>query len=307
MPSTGFRRRADLSGVFRISDRSVLVVAADASGPVKDGVGAVGADVDLDPRPDKMGPHRALRDLDLERPVGDAIVMADLPLPLDAQDLVEVDTGNGVKAEPSPAGRTAKRALWAGRWTSRRKAFAASISVMPAGASSPPVRAFPRRFPDHPHPLKMKLDPGVAPAEAVVLHQMRVKVLDGEALIALAMEPPYLLGPVDGNLPSRRSTSPASPPPLSGASSAGTSARSPPKAPLPLPGSAPPIPSGSGCSKTPPCAPPEGLPSGASQPLQKRAGLTGQIVRYLNRTYRVLATTDGEGACPGSDRYETAV
>ena len=92
MPSTGFRRRADLSSVFRISDRSVLVVAADASGPVKDGVGAVGVDVDLDPRLDEMGPHRALRDLELQCAVGDAIVVADLPLLLDAQDLVEVDT-----------------------------------------------------------------------------------------------------------------------------------------------------------------------------------------------------------------------
>ena len=89
------RRRADLSGVFRICDRSVLVVAADAAGPVEDGVGAVGVDVDLDPRPDEMRPHRALRDLELERAVGDAIVMADLPLLLDAQDLVEVDAGNG--------------------------------------------------------------------------------------------------------------------------------------------------------------------------------------------------------------------
>jgi hypothetical protein len=109
------RRRADLSGVFGISDRSVLIVAADASGSVKDGVGAVGVNVDLDPRLDEMRPHRALRDLQLERPVGDAIVMADLPLLLRAQDLVELDAGNGVKPEPSPAGGTAKRALWAGR------------------------------------------------------------------------------------------------------------------------------------------------------------------------------------------------
>src|SRR5271155_4175528 len=95
MPSTGSRRRADLSGVFRICDRSVRVVAADAAGPVEDGVGAVGVDVDLDPRPDEMRPHRALRDLELERAVGAAIVMADLRLFLDAQDLVEVDAGNG--------------------------------------------------------------------------------------------------------------------------------------------------------------------------------------------------------------------
>src|SRR5271154_7570521 len=95
MPSTGSRRRADLSGVFRISDRSVLVVAADAAGPVEDGVGAVGVDVDFHSRLDEVRPHRAFRDLELERAVGDAIVMADLPLLLDAQDLVEVDAGNG--------------------------------------------------------------------------------------------------------------------------------------------------------------------------------------------------------------------
>ena len=40
--------------------------------------------------------------------------MADLPLFLDAQDLVEVDAGN--RRRPSlPGRRTAKRALWAGR------------------------------------------------------------------------------------------------------------------------------------------------------------------------------------------------
>jgi hypothetical protein len=51
--------------------------------------------MDLDPRLDEMRAHRAFRDLQLERPVGDAIVIADLPLLLDAQDLVEVDAGNG--------------------------------------------------------------------------------------------------------------------------------------------------------------------------------------------------------------------
>src|ERR1700733_1238439 len=80
------RRRADLGGVFRfigLPESSLLVVAADAARSMEDGVGAVGVDVDLDPRPDEMGPHRALRDLELESPVGDAIVMADLPLLLD--------------------------------------------------------------------------------------------------------------------------------------------------------------------------------------------------------------------------------
>ena len=81
MPSTGFRRRADLSGVFRISDRSVLVISADAAGSVEEGVGAVGVDVDLDPRPDEVGPQRDFGDLQFQRPVGHAIVVHDLAAP----------------------------------------------------------------------------------------------------------------------------------------------------------------------------------------------------------------------------------
>src|ERR1700689_4165936 len=69
MPSTGFRRRADLSGVFRISDRSVLVISADAAGSVEEGVRAVWVDVDLDPRLDEVGRHRAFGDLQFQRPV----------------------------------------------------------------------------------------------------------------------------------------------------------------------------------------------------------------------------------------------
>ena len=34
----------------------------------------------------------------------------------------------------------------------------------------------------------------------------------------------------------------------------------------------------------------DGLPSGASNPLLKGQNATGQIVRYLNRTYRLLPT-----------------
>src|SRR5271163_5053432 len=91
-----------------------------------------------------------------------------------------------------------------------------------------PVRPLARRFPDHPHPLKMKLGPGVAPAKAVVLHQMLVKVLDREALVALAIEPLHLLGPVDGNPPARSLAQPPIDKPglailRNGASSAGTS------------------------------------------------------------------------------------
>ena len=99
MPSIGLRRRADLSGAL---DRAVvlepafLVVAADAARSVKDGVRAVRAWTwTLTRALTKCGPHRALRDLELERAVGDAIVVSDLPLLLDAQDLVEIDAGNG--------------------------------------------------------------------------------------------------------------------------------------------------------------------------------------------------------------------
>jgi hypothetical protein len=42
-----------------------------------------------------MGPHRAFRDLQFQRPVGDAIVVHDLPLLLHAQDLVEIDAWKG--------------------------------------------------------------------------------------------------------------------------------------------------------------------------------------------------------------------
>ena len=38
-----------------------------------------------------MRAQRAFRDLQLERPVGDAIVLSDLALLLNAQDLVEID------------------------------------------------------------------------------------------------------------------------------------------------------------------------------------------------------------------------
>jgi hypothetical protein len=41
--------------------------------------------------------------------------VSDLPLLLDAQDLAEVDARTGVNGAPSPAGGTAKRALWACR------------------------------------------------------------------------------------------------------------------------------------------------------------------------------------------------
>jgi hypothetical protein len=68
---------------------------ANAFGGTPEGVRAVGIDAHLDSRLDEMRAHRTFRDLQLERLVGDAIVVADLTLLLDAQDLVEVDAGNG--------------------------------------------------------------------------------------------------------------------------------------------------------------------------------------------------------------------
>jgi hypothetical protein len=112
------RRRADLGGVFRfigLPERAVRVVAADAARSMKEGVRSVGVNVDFHSRLDEMGPHRALRDLELQRPVGDAIVMADLALLLDAQDLAEVDAGDRREGRAFAGPSTAKRALWAGR------------------------------------------------------------------------------------------------------------------------------------------------------------------------------------------------
>jgi hypothetical protein len=91
------RRRANSSGASSVIDRSELsfvVVAADAARSVKEGVGAVGIDMDLDPRLDEVRAHRALRDLQLQGPVGDAIVVSDLALLLNSQDLVEIDACN---------------------------------------------------------------------------------------------------------------------------------------------------------------------------------------------------------------------
>ena len=78
-----------------VLEPAFLVAVADASWSVEDGVRAVGIDVDLDPRLDEVGAHRAFGDLQLERAVGDAIVVHDLTLLLHAQDLVEIDARDG--------------------------------------------------------------------------------------------------------------------------------------------------------------------------------------------------------------------
>jgi hypothetical protein len=84
-----------------VLEPAFLVAVADASWSVEDGVRAVGIDVDLDPR--------LFRDLQFQRPVGDAIVVADLPLLLNARDLVEIDAGNGRESR-ALAGRLDRKA-----------------------------------------------------------------------------------------------------------------------------------------------------------------------------------------------------
>jgi hypothetical protein len=60
----------------------------------------------------------------------------------------------------------------------------------------PAVRPLARRFGNDARPLQMQLEPSVAPAEAVVLDEMLVEMLDREALVALAIEPLHLLRPI---------------------------------------------------------------------------------------------------------------
>ncbi len=136
-PSTAPRRRADLSGAFFIAavlERSLRVVAADAAWPVKDGVRAVGIDVDLDPRLDEMGPHRAFGDLQFERPVG----LLNFPCrpaapPRRTGSRRGRRPGSGVKAEPSPGGTIAKSALWSAdrSWMKALAASTVGYSVEP--------------------------------------------------------------------------------------------------------------------------------------------------------------------------------
>ena len=71
-----------------------------------------------------------------------------------------------------------------------------------------PVCALARRLGHDARPLQMQLEPGVAPAKAVILDEMLVEVLDGETLVALAIEPLDLLGPVGRDPPPRRLVEP---------------------------------------------------------------------------------------------------
>jgi hypothetical protein len=69
------------------------------------------------------------RDLELQPAGGDAVVVSDLPLLLEAQNLVEIDAGNGREGRAFACGFDGKAR---GTKTSRMKALASSIAVIPA-------------------------------------------------------------------------------------------------------------------------------------------------------------------------------
>ena len=71
-----------------------------------------------------------------------------------------------------------------------------------------PMRFLARRHCHDARPLKVQLGPGVAPAEAMVLHQMLVEVLDREALVARAVKPLHLLRPIRRDPLARRLAEP---------------------------------------------------------------------------------------------------
>src|ERR1700729_4513388 len=71
------------------------------------------------------------------------------------------------------------------------------------------IRPLARRVRNNARPLQMKLQAGVAPAEAMILDQMFVEGLDRETRVALAIEPLHFLRPVGGNPLARRLAEPA--------------------------------------------------------------------------------------------------
>ncbi len=62
---------------------------------MKDRVRAVGVKMDSHSRLDEVRPHGAFRDLQFQRSKRHAVVVADLPLFLNAKDFVEIDARNG--------------------------------------------------------------------------------------------------------------------------------------------------------------------------------------------------------------------
>src|SRR6185312_2051218 len=118
-------------------------------------------------------------------------------------------SGTPSRAPPSrrPSSRSDRAA---GRPQARRGAsrYGAASSRQWTPLALPPMRPLARCLPDYALPLQMQLESGVAPAEAMVLHQMLVKVLDGETLIALAIEPLDLLGAIGRHVLARRLAKP---------------------------------------------------------------------------------------------------
>src|SRR3984885_11538006 len=73
----------------------------------------------------------------------------------------------------------------------------------------PAVGAFAWSLRNNARPLQMQLQPGVAPAETMVLDEMLVERLDREALVTLAIKPLHLFGPVNRNPLARGLAEPA--------------------------------------------------------------------------------------------------
>src|SRR5207344_1540831 len=166
----------------------------------------------------------------------------------------------------------------------------------------PPVRPFARRLSDNALPLQMQLQPGVAPAEAVILDEMLVEVLDREALVALAIKPLHLLCPIHRDPLARRLAEPAVQEP--GFALLLVAPRPPPERPFAHPQQLRRLflielrrfPTVQKVQK--PCHAHSllGFPPAHPKP-SKRPRITGQVVRYLNRTYRVLPTASRAPSC----------
>src|ERR1700677_712777 len=154
-----------------------------------------------------------------------------------------------------------------------------------------------RRLRHDADPLQMQLEPSVAPAEAVVLHQMLVEVLDREARVALAIEPLHILRPISRAPLARRLAKP--PVDEAGLALLLVAPRPAPERPLAHPeqlGRLLPVqlrrfPAAEKIQKHRHAHPLKGFRPAHPHP-PKGLGLTGQIVRYLNRTYRLLPTLD---------------
>ena len=139
------------------------------------------------------------------------------------------------------------------------------------------------------------LRPSVAPAKTMVLHQVLVKMLDREALVALAIKPLHFLRPVAWNPPTGRPAKPAVQEP--GLAVLLVTPRPAPECPLRhseqlgrfLLIELRRFPAVKNVQKHRHAHTLKGFRPAHPDP-PKRAGSTGQFVRYLNRTYRLLPT-----------------